>query len=475
MTASLPVRSISISRVTNRTSSSALVIAACDLCATLCAFAPLSLNAMVRRAVASPHGNLAILASFGIIITVFTALGLYPGVIHNSVHELRRFLVGFALCSLVSLFLVMASHAAMSYVPTIALLCFPLVMIFAPLFRLLGRSIVRRKRWWGVPIAVFHTGEESEALIRHLQKHPETGMVPVAILARAEQRVVHHLPVFEAEDAGRLIHSGVKRAAVVLPDTGATQCLQEVEQFASLFPRLMVMHTSVFNHSLNVNAHDVGGTLTVEVTKHLLFPGSKMVKRFLDLTILLIVGIVVIPLCLLICLVVKLDSDGPIFYGHRRIGFNNATFLAWKFRSMKVGADEILREALSSDQVLKEEWIRARKLKQDPRVTRFGRLLRKTSLDEIPQLWNVLRGEMSLVGPRPIVEEEIAHYGLHFNLYCQVSPGLTGLWQVSGRNNVSMIERVRLDSYYVRNWSPWLDLHILVRTAKAVFSGAGAY
>jgi lipopolysaccharide/colanic/teichoic acid biosynthesis glycosyltransferase len=142
---------------------------------------------------------------------------------------------------------------------------------------------------------------------------------------------------------------------------------------------------------------------------------------------------------------------------------------------MQVNGDELLQRALAEDGVMRDEWVRNRKLRRDPRITRVGRFLRRTSLDELPQLWNVLRGEMSLVGPRPIVEEEIAAYGRNFSLYCRVTPGLTGLWQVSGRNTVSSSDRVRLDSYYVRNWSPWLDLHILARTAKVVLTGQGAY
>ena len=142
---------------------------------------------------------------------------------------------------------------------------------------------------------------------------------------------------------------------------------------------------------------------------------------------------------------------------------------------MQVNGDRLLQDALASDEALREEWLRERKLRCDPRVTRVGKFLRKTSLDELPQFWNVLRGEMSLVGPRPIVEEEIPAYGPNFSLYCRVTPGLTGLWQVSGRSEVSRRDRVQLDSYYVRNWSPWLDLNILARTAKAVITGQGAY
>jgi Undecaprenyl-phosphate galactose phosphotransferase WbaP len=178
---------------------------------------------------------------------------------------------------------------------------------------------------------------------------------------------------------------------------------------------------------------------------------------------------------LLLAVLVRLESPGPVFYGHRRIGRDHCSFRAWKLRTMKVNGDELLRKALAENGALREEWLRDRKLRHDPRITRVGRFLRKASLDELPQMWNVLRGEMSLVGPRPIVEEEVISYGQNFSLYCRVTPGLTGLWQVSGRNTVSARDRVRLDSYYVRNWSPWLDLHILARTAKVVLTGQGAY
>jgi Undecaprenyl-phosphate galactose phosphotransferase WbaP len=215
--------------------------------------------------------------------------------------------------------------------------------------------------------------------------------------------------------------------------------------------------------------------LAVEVRRDLLLPLPRLAKRSIDLFLVgLILPLVTLPI-LLIGLLVRLESPGPIFYGHHRVGRGQRKFRIWKIRTMKTNADELLRIVLAKDGNLREEWTRDRKLRNDPRITRVGRFLRKTSLDELPQLWNVLRGEMSLVGPRPIVEEEVAAYGQNFSLYCRVTPGLTGLWQVSGRNAVSRRDRVRLDSYYVRNWSPWLDLHILARTASVVLTGAGAY
>jgi Undecaprenyl-phosphate galactose phosphotransferase WbaP len=238
---------------------------------------------------------------------------------------------------------------------------------------------------------------------------------------------------------------------------------------------VMIMHSSAALYSLTVDARQIGGSLAVEVRRDLLRPLPRIAKRVTDL---LVVGLclpVVALTVLLFGLMVRLESPGPVFYGHDRIGRNQARFRIWKLRTMQVNGDRLLQEVLARDGVLREEWLRDRKLRKDPRVTRVGRFLRKTSLDELPQLWNVLRGEMSLVGPRPIVEDEVAAYGPNFSLYCRVTPGLTGLWQVSGRNEVSSGDRVRLDSYYVRNWSPWLDLHIMARTAKVVLTGQGAY
>jgi lipopolysaccharide/colanic/teichoic acid biosynthesis glycosyltransferase len=170
-----------------------------------------------------------------------------------------------------------------------------------------------------------------------------------------------------------------------------------------------------------------------------------------------------------------LESKGGMFYRHRRIGKNNSTIHVWKIRTMYQNGDAVLQRALAEDPVLNAEWKNSRKLSRDPRVTRVGKILRRTSLDELPQLWNVLRGDMSLVGPRPIIDEEVSLYGDRFDMYCRVTPGLTGLWQVSGRSRTGVTDRVKLDCYYVKNWSPWLDLHILARTARVVITGDGAY
>jgi len=182
-----------------------------------------------------------------------------------------------------------------------------------------------------------------------------------------------------------------------------------------------------------------------------------------------------VPLVALIALAIRLTSKGPAFYSQQRIGKQGQLFRAWKFRTMVENADEVLRRYLEENPALRAEWEENFKLRNDPRVTAVGSFLRKTSLDELPQLWNVLKGEMSLVGPRPIVNAEIVRYGESISLLGRVKPGLSGLWQVSGRSNTTYEDRVRLDMYYIRNWSVWLDIFILAKTCAVVLKRQGAY
>lgn len=191
-------------------------------------------------------------------------------------------------------------------------------------------------------------------------------------------------------------------------------------------------------------------------------------KRVLDVTVAATALVLALPLMLAIVLLIKLTCKGPVVFSHPRIGFNGSTFRCYKFRTMVIDAEQRLQAHLASDPQAAEEWRKARKLKRDPRLTVLGNLLRKSSLDELPQLFNILRGDMSCVGPRPIVAEELHRYGPYVKDYLHARPGLTGLWQVTGRNLVDYTGRVLLDAQYVRNWSVHTDLLILIRTAGAV-------
>jgi exopolysaccharide production protein ExoY len=202
--------------------------------------------------------------------------------------------------------------------------------------------------------------------------------------------------------------------------------------------------------------------------------GAAAAKRILDVLGAIVLGIVFSPLIATIMVLMR-KGDGTVIYRHRRVGRGGQMFSCLKFRTMVPNADQVLRDLLESDSDLRAEWIRDHKLRHDPRVTRLGRFLRRTSLDELPQLLNVLRGEMSLVGPRPVVREELLRYGRNVGTYLAAKPGITGLWQVTGRNDTDYRRRVVLDTYYVRNQNLLLDLYILVKTTGVVLGGSGAY
>ncbi len=199
-------------------------------------------------------------------------------------------------------------------------------------------------------------------------------------------------------------------------------------------------------------------------------------KRVFDILFSLSVLLFFSPFFLTISLLIKLTSKGPIFYGQKRIGREGKTYINYKFRTMKENAEEILEDLLKKDPILKEEWLKFWKLKNDPRITNVGRFLRKTSLDEFPQFWNVLKGDLSVVGPRPVVKEEIVNYfGDRAAKVLSVRPGITGLWQVSGRNNLSMEERVKMESEYIDRKSFFFDLQIILKTIPVMLFSKGAY
>lgn len=197
-------------------------------------------------------------------------------------------------------------------------------------------------------------------------------------------------------------------------------------------------------------------------------------KRLFDLIGALFIGVLALPLILVIAITIRL-SGTPVLFSHSRIGRGRKPFSCYKFRSMAPNAEEILQEIVHSDPEALSEWRENHKLKNDPRVTRLGDFLRKSSLDELPQLWNVLKGEMSLVGPRPIVPDELERYGNKVRSYCSVRPGMTGLWQISGRSSVTYSRRVSLDMLYIRKQGSRVDLWIILKTIFVVIRRVGAY
>jgi len=203
-------------------------------------------------------------------------------------------------------------------------------------------------------------------------------------------------------------------------------------------------------------------------------PYLRFFKRMFDLIGSSFLLLLLTPVFGFIAWQVSKDG-GPAFFGHERVGRNGRTFKCYKFRSMLINSQEVLQQLLATDMQAKAEWEKDFKLKNDPRITAIGHFLRKTSLDELPQLLNVLKGEMSLVGPRPVVHDELERYGRDVIYYLMTNPGMTGLWQISGRNDIDYATRVYFDAWYVKNWSLWTDVAILFKTISVVTARKGAY
>ena len=263
-------------------------------------------------------------------------------------------------------------------------------------------------------------------------------------------------------------------AILAMPNTSREQ-LAEVIGLASVSFRhvLITPNLSGIANSAVV-ARDLAGVFAIEIKYNLLNPWSLRVKRILDLCATVIGGALVLPFFVILTLLVYIESGRPVFYNDYRMGRDGNLFACAKFRTMVPDAEKILLRMLEEDSGMRWEYSTYHKLQNDPRLTRVGRFLRKTSLDELPQLWNVMRGEMSLVGPRPYLPRESKEIGVTQSEILRVPPGVTGPWQVAGRNQTTFNERVRMDADYVRHWSVWLDLVLLARTVQTVVLRRGA-
>ncbi|WP_324717937.1 undecaprenyl-phosphate galactose phosphotransferase WbaP [Carboxydochorda subterranea] len=418
--------------------------------------------------------------ALGLLVAVYAAVGLYPGYGLGPVEELRRYAGGTTLVYLTLAAATFLFRGGAAYSRLVLLISWGLCVVALPVMRACVRSMLASMPWWGERVVILGAGETGRLLVRGLVSRPDLGLKPVAILdddpGRADARHDGVAAVGGLELAPSFASYGRARHAVVCMPGVTRQRLTEIlEKDLQGFPRVSIVPDLFGVPSLGMAARDLQGILALEIRRNLLQPIPRYVKRLIDVGLALVGLAVTAPLLALVALAIVLDSRGPVLFAQPRVGRGGRVFRAWKFRTMVVGAEAMLEAYLASHPRARAHWARHRKLPDDPRVTRVGKWLRRTSLDELPQLWNVLRGEMSLVGPRPLLPDEVPEYGEGLQLYVQVRPGLTGLWQVSGRADATFEDRARMDAYYVRNWSVWLDVYLLGVTVPAVVRGEGAY
>ena len=409
------------------------------------------------------------LMPFLLVIPVLIALmDLYPGVLLNPVEEFRRLTVAISVGMSLMVVVTFLLRESAAYSRAIFLAAIPLGVALAVGARWFVRQLHPAMSWWGIPTILIGPAQELESMRHMVEAQPSIG-IRIALLLDADQSFV---PLRDEDAVSQL---GIPYALVVVPPGADSAWVRRIERTLWGCKKIIIIPSSVGRLWSWMRVRDCCGVVGLEVQRELLRRRSRILKRTLDWVLALTGTLLVAPTAILIALLIKLTSRGPMFYGQRRIGENGRTFRAWKFRTMVVGADDLLENYLRSNPHLRREWEADHKLRNDPRVTRIGRFLRKTSIDELPQIWNVIRGEMSLVGPRPIVFAEIEKYDEGFELYRRVRPGITGLWQVSGRNDTTYPQRVAMDVYYVRNWSVWLDIYLLAKTVGVVLRKQGAY
>ncbi|MBB6015685.1 undecaprenyl-phosphate galactose phosphotransferase WbaP [Deinococcus radiopugnans] len=402
--------------------------------------------------------------------------GLYPGYGRSPQTELRLHTVGTVQVALAQLAAAFATHRLAPSVTGLILLWASL-LVLALIFRYGVRALLVHWGQYGRDISVIGAGRTAALTIAHLRAHPTYGLRPVATYD--DNPVLHGTGVHGVPVVGpialALTDPLTEQALITIPGARAEIQRQLVNSIYAAFPITWVVPDLFGVPNQALQPHNIGTVASLEIRNNLRSGRARLTKGMIDVLAACILTALLLPCLLVIVVAIKLDSPGPAVYRARRLGHGGRPFNCYKFRSMHSDAETKLRDVLANCTDLKAEFDATHKLKDDPRVTRVGAFLRRTSLDELPQLFNVLRGEMSLVGPRPIVQAEIVKYGAVYGIYKQVRPGMTGYWQVNGRSDTTYDERVGMDQFYVTNWSPWLDLLLMIQTVRVVVVGKGAY
>jgi len=414
-----------------------------------------------------------------IFFLIFWIMRLYPGVALAPAEETRGFTIASFLAHggiLVSRYI---QYNRIDSVYIALLFSFVVSPVIIMICRGLMHALLYRIKMKGIPAVIFGAGATGRLIIDRLLNARKVGYTPVLILDDYQWRgdSYRDIPIIHDTMIGpELVRRyNIKMAIVALPNLEQAEMTRMINYSVSAF-RYNVLIPDFFSiNNIWMSVRDLGGILGFATSHRLNMYWNLAIKRFLDILFVSIGGLIISPVLLLLALAVKLSSRGPALYGHRRLGLHGKYFQAYKFRSMVLDADKKLEGILDADARLREEWEASHKLKDDPRVTKLGKFLRRTSFDEFPQILNILKGEMSLVGPRPVTASEIEKYGENSRRILTVKPGLTGLWQVSGRSDTDYAERVSYDLYYIQSWSVWLDLWILYRTPGAIVKGKGAY
>ena len=413
-----------------------------------------------------------------VFILIFQILRLYPGISLAPSEEMRRISIG----SIMAYGGIILSRYIEYDIWDSINTAFVISCIFSTLIILIARSIchlfLHGTRLGGIPTVIFGSGKTAKLVCQCLKKNIRSGYNPVLFLDDTpdSSNEIDGIPVIHSTGIAQEIvkRYNIKMAIVAMPALESKQLKRLMHDSVSFFRYNILIPNFYSFSSIWMSVRDFNGVLGIDTSNKFKLTWNLFLKRLLDLGIVIIGGLLVLPFLLIVALLIKLSSPGPVLFKQKRVGKNGKHFIVYKFRSMVLDAEKKLQDILDKDPALKAEYNKNHKLKKDPRITLIGRIIRRTSIDEIPQILNVLKGEMSLVGPRPIFDFEIPEYEEDFERVFSIKPGITGMWQVSGRSD-AYESRVTYDTYYQQNWSLWLDLWIIFKTFGVVIFGKGAY
>ena len=415
-----------------------------------------------------------------IFIIGYARAGLYPGFGLGPVEILRRvsYVTAFGFLALASFSFALKLPPLYSRVTFTLALVFSLVMV--PLARVLVFHLARPWEWWKEPVVVVGTGDRAARTIRRIQQAGDFGYRPVAVLAigASIETDIEGVPVVGALDQAAILAAhGIRVALLETRRADPSRERSTVDRLQQDFRHVVLIREYDDLPVAGLQIRTLGNLVGIEYTNNLLLHGNRLLKRVLDVVLASLGLIVAAPVIVCAAALVRLLDGGPGFYIQDRAGLDGHRIAVPKIRTMRREAETVLEEHLAANPHLREEWEAHYKLKSDPRlIPIIGHLFRRFSIDELPQLWTVLQGDMSMVGPRPFPDYHMLYFSPAFlELRQRVRPGITGLWQVTVRSAGGTEEQETYDSYYIRNWSAWLDLYILSRTVAAVVSGRGAY
>jgi Undecaprenyl-phosphate galactose phosphotransferase WbaP len=399
-----------------------------------------------------------------------------PGVALSVVEELRRSFFSISLACLLLLSYLSVTRTVEHYSRMVIAVTYVLAVLLMPIGRWMIKSLMKRSAAFQIKVLIAGAGEGGRRVCKELQRDQQLGLLPVGFLDDNPKALGDHdsrLSVLgtvdEAVEVGK--QEDVEYLVVSLP---LNLVKKKMPEFTKYFKHVLVVPDNSVSYGGCIYPCDINGLAGIEIKNQLLLKAPRLLKTLLEVIMAVSAFLLLWPLFIVLAMLIKLTSRGSVLYRARRLGQGGKPIRILKFRTMYANADERLEHILAEDPAKKAEWELKHKLTDDPRVTPLGRILRKTSLDELPQFWNVLTGQLAVIGPRPIMEMERDHYGDDYELVSRAKPGITGLWQVSGRSSTTFETRIFLDRYYIMNWSPWLDYFIFLKTVKEVITCQGA-